>query len=156
MQIRPFPSHLGWRAVAVAAVLALAGGVAAQASEPTASRPGDDAPRVRVTLDADTLEALHKSPTVQHLKRMAEELRLASEARATGKAAPEITTDELQVVTLPSGMTRARLGVSQLNTALVRFSSGGEAIAACVDGSRAGEVAAPANVSTDARGMEVK
>ena len=67
------------------------------------------------------VDALRQGPMAAHLRQMAEELRLSTEARVYGKAAPEMTTDALEVVTLDNGMTRARLGVSQLNTALVRF-----------------------------------
>ncbi|MEM8931244.1 MAG: hypothetical protein AAGE94_08710 [Acidobacteriota bacterium] len=123
------------RVVAVAAVGLLVAG-AAPAAEGSDAR-AEKTVRVHVQLDAEALKSMRQSPMADHLRRMAEELRLSTEARVYGKAAPTMSTDVLQVTELPSGMTRARLGVSHLNTALVRFTDTGEAVHSCVDGAQA-------------------
>ena len=146
---RPILRKTCVRVVAVAAVAALVASAAPANEGPAAeARAEQKTVRVQVQLDADALKAMRQGPMAEHLRQMAEELRLATEARVLGKAAPELSTDALQVTTLPNGMTRARLGVSQLNTALVRFTPTGEAVPACVQGSQAPAAVAETTVQT--------
>ena len=137
-----------WRAGVAVVALALLPGMALSAGEQPAKGETKAQVKVRVIQDPATLQAVRSSELAEHLRLVAEELRLLTEARMLGTEAPELKTTEVKVFRTPSGMQKARLGVDQLHTAVVRFGADGP-VAACVEGHQASKVTSSA-VTTSA------
>lgn len=132
-----------WFCAVVLTVFGLLPATAVLAAE--SEQPAKAQVTVKVIHNTDTLHQMRTSPMGAHLKAVAEELRLLTEARLAGTAAPTLTTNALEVEAMPSGMTRGRLGADQLHTAMIRFDAAGAPVAACVEGTHTSQNVATVN-----------